>query len=73
MSESKRLSAVGRSPTDSEWAVISARLGTGRPFLFVVTSTGIVCTPGCPARSPARGRVRIVSGLDEGLAAGARP
>lgn len=73
MSESKRLSAVGRSPTDSEWAVISARHGTGRPFLFVVTSTGIVCTPGCPARSPARGRVRIVSGLDEGLAAGARP
>src|SRR5450759_1986342 len=73
MSESKRLSAVGRSPTDSEWAVISARHGTGRPFLFVVTSTGIVCTSGCPARSPARGRVRIVSGLDEGLAAGARP
>src|SRR5450756_706979 len=41
-------------------------------FLFVVTSTGIICTPGCPARTPGRDRVRIVSGLDEGLAAGAR-
>ncbi len=72
MSESKRLAAVGRTVNDAEWEAISARRTKGRPFLFVVTSTGIVCTPGCPARSPGRDRVRIVSGLDEGLAAGAR-
>jgi AraC family transcriptional regulator of adaptative response/methylated-DNA-[protein]-cysteine methyltransferase len=41
--------------------------------MFVVTSTGIICTPGCPARMPGRDRVRVVSGLSEGLAAGARP
>jgi AraC family transcriptional regulator of adaptative response/methylated-DNA-[protein]-cysteine methyltransferase len=72
MSDAKGLAAVGRPATDAEWAAISARRGFGRPFLFVVTGTGIICTPGCPARTSGRGRVRIVSGLDEGLAAGAR-
>jgi AraC family transcriptional regulator of adaptative response/methylated-DNA-[protein]-cysteine methyltransferase len=72
MSESKRLGAVGRPPTDIEWATIVGRRSTPR-FMFVVTSTGIICTPGCPARMPGRDRVRIVSGLDEGLTAGARP
>jgi AraC family transcriptional regulator of adaptative response/methylated-DNA-[protein]-cysteine methyltransferase len=72
MSESKRLGAIGRPATDAEWAAISGRRGSGRPFLFVVTSTGIICTPGCPARTPGRDRVRVVAGFDEGLAAGAR-
>jgi AraC family transcriptional regulator of adaptative response/methylated-DNA-[protein]-cysteine methyltransferase len=72
MSESKLLGAVGRPATDVEWAAIAGRRLTPR-FTFVVTSTGIVCTPGCPARIPRRDRVRIVSGLDEGLTSGARP
>jgi AraC family transcriptional regulator of adaptative response/methylated-DNA-[protein]-cysteine methyltransferase len=72
MSESKRLQTAGRAPTDTEWAAISSRRASPS-FLFVVTSTGIVCTPGCPARTPGRDRIRVVSGLDEGLAAGARP
>ena len=72
MSEAKRLQSAGRNPTDAEWAAISSRRASP-PFLFVVTSTGIVCTPGCPARTPGRDRVRVVSGLDEGLATGARP
>jgi len=71
MSESRRFGAAGRSPTDAEWAAIVGRRAV-EPFLFLVTSTGIVCTPGCPARVPARERVRVVSGLDEGLANGAR-
>jgi AraC family transcriptional regulator of adaptative response/methylated-DNA-[protein]-cysteine methyltransferase len=71
MSESKRLGAVGRPATDAEWAAISSRR-SARPFLFVVTSTGIICTPGCPARTPGRDRIRVVGGLEEGLAAGAR-
>jgi AraC family transcriptional regulator of adaptative response/methylated-DNA-[protein]-cysteine methyltransferase len=70
MSETKRLNGIGRPPTDAEWTAIATR--HGQIFLFVVTSTGIICTPGCPARTPGRDRVRIVSGLDEGLAAGAR-
>jgi len=72
MSESKRLAAVGRTVNDAEWEAISARRTNGRPFLFVVASTGIICTPGCPARTPGRDRIRVVARLDEGLAAGAR-
>jgi AraC family transcriptional regulator of adaptative response/methylated-DNA-[protein]-cysteine methyltransferase len=72
MSELKRLGAVGRPASDAEWAVISSRRGPATAFLFIVTSTGIVCTPGCAARTPGRGRVRVVGGLDEALAAGAR-
>ena len=72
MSELKRLGAIGRPATDAEWAAISSRRGSARPFLFVVTSTGIICTPGCPARTPGRDRVRVVAGFEEGLAAGAR-
>jgi AraC family transcriptional regulator of adaptative response/methylated-DNA-[protein]-cysteine methyltransferase len=72
MSDSKRLVAAGRPATDTEWTAISSRHGSARPFLFVVTTTGIICTPGCPARTPGRDRVRIVEGLEEGLAAGAR-
>lgn len=71
MNESKRLSATGRPPTEAEWAAISTRRSQPT-FLFVVTSTGIICTPGCPARTPGRDRIRVVSGYAEGLAAGAR-
>jgi AraC family transcriptional regulator of adaptative response/methylated-DNA-[protein]-cysteine methyltransferase len=72
MNEPQRIHVAGRAPSEAEWAAISNRRASP-PFLFVVTSTGIVCTPGCPARSPRRDRVRVVAGLDEGLAAGARP
>ncbi len=72
MSNSQRLATIGRPATDAEWAAIASRHGSAEPFLFVVASTGIVCTPGCPARNPGRDRVRVVSGIDEGLASGAR-
>lgn len=62
---------MGRVATDAEWAAISGRRAA-RPFLFLVTSTGILCTPGCPARNPGRDRVRVVAGPEEALAAGAR-
>jgi AraC family transcriptional regulator, regulatory protein of adaptative response / methylated-DNA-[protein]-cysteine methyltransferase len=71
MSDVKRLVAVGRPATDAEWAAISMRRAA-RPFLFVVTSTGIICTPGCPARTPGRDRIRVVDGLEAGYAVGAR-
>jgi len=72
MSELKRLGGVGRPATDAEWAAISNRRGPAAAFLFIVTSTGVVCSPGCAARTPGRGRVRVVGGLREALAAGAR-
>jgi AraC family transcriptional regulator of adaptative response/methylated-DNA-[protein]-cysteine methyltransferase len=71
MSDLKRLVAVGRPATDAEWAAISSRRAI-RPFLFVVASTGIICTPGCPARTPGRDRIRVVDGLEAGYAVGAR-
>jgi AraC family transcriptional regulator of adaptative response/methylated-DNA-[protein]-cysteine methyltransferase len=74
MNERRRLGEAGRPPTDSEWSAIEDRRRQPEPsWLLVVTSTGIVCMPGCPARTPGRDRVRIVRSLQEGLAAGARP
>jgi len=72
MSQSNRLSGVGRATSDAEWAAISDRQPVPR-FFFVVSSTGVICTPGCPARVPGRDRIRIVGSLQEGLSAGARP
>ena len=66
------MTGFGRAPSDVEWASIAARRSSGRPFLFLVTSTGIMCTPGCPARTPGRDRVRIIGSLLEGMEAGAR-
>ena len=66
------LAHLGTSPTDAEWATISERSASDRSWYFVVISTGIVCAPGCPARSPHRERVRIVASVGEAVRAGAR-
>jgi AraC family transcriptional regulator, regulatory protein of adaptative response / methylated-DNA-[protein]-cysteine methyltransferase len=71
MNASDRFSLAGRAPGDAEWAAITQR--RHESFVFVVTSTGIVCSPGCAARIPGRERVRVVGSLAAGLAAGARP
>jgi AraC family transcriptional regulator of adaptative response/methylated-DNA-[protein]-cysteine methyltransferase len=71
MTESKRLALVGRAATDTEWAAIAYHRSQPR-FFFIVTSTGIICTPGCPARLPGRDRVRVIADYAEGPAAGAR-
>jgi AraC family transcriptional regulator of adaptative response/methylated-DNA-[protein]-cysteine methyltransferase len=74
MNAKRKLEQVGRPPSDTEWAAIaSRRCVPGDPWLLVVTSTGVVCRPGCAARTPARDRVRIVPNLQDALAAGARP
>jgi methylphosphotriester-DNA--protein-cysteine methyltransferase len=71
MIESKRLALIGRAATDTEWAAIAARRSQPR-FLFIVTSTGIICTLGCPARGPGCDRVQVIGGMAERLADGAR-
>jgi AraC family transcriptional regulator of adaptative response/methylated-DNA-[protein]-cysteine methyltransferase len=74
MNQQQGLSRVGTAPTDEQWAAITARRPQpGTKWLLVVTSTGIVCRPGCPARTPARDRVRIVADLEVALTGGARP
>jgi AraC family transcriptional regulator, regulatory protein of adaptative response / methylated-DNA-[protein]-cysteine methyltransferase len=70
MNAAARFGLVGRDPVDAEWTAIATRRHD--PFLFLVISTGIVCTPGCPARLPGRERVRVIASLAEGLATGAR-
>jgi len=41
-------------------------------FVIAVSSTGIYCRPGCPARMPKRENVRFFAGCDEAEAAGFR-
>ena len=71
MRATQRLMTAGRPATDSEWEAIAARRSSPR-FVFVVTSTGVICSPGCPARHPARDRVRVVASVGEGRVVGAR-
>jgi AraC family transcriptional regulator, regulatory protein of adaptative response / methylated-DNA-[protein]-cysteine methyltransferase len=74
MNKHQRLTTAGTAPTDEQWAAISGRRRQpGTTWLLLVTSTGIACLPGCPARTPGRDRVRIVASLQEALDAGARP
>jgi AraC family transcriptional regulator of adaptative response/methylated-DNA-[protein]-cysteine methyltransferase len=42
-------------------------------FVFAVESTGVVCRPGCPARTPLRENVRFFDRLGDALADGYRP
>ena len=74
MNQQQRLSRIGSIPTDEQWAAISTRSRQpGATWLLLVTSTGIACLAGCPARTPGRDRVRIVASLADALAVGARP
>jgi len=58
---------------DSTYARVVARQPAMAGELIVVTSTRIVCRVGCTARTPLQANVRLVSSLDEAVAAGFRP
>jgi AraC family transcriptional regulator of adaptative response/methylated-DNA-[protein]-cysteine methyltransferase len=74
MNAKRKLELVGRPPSEAEWAAIAGRRRIpGDPWLLLVASTGVICRPGCAARTPARERVRIVPNLGVAIAAGARP
>jgi AraC family transcriptional regulator of adaptative response/methylated-DNA-[protein]-cysteine methyltransferase len=59
--------------SETAWRAILARdddvEGT---FVFGVTSTGVYCRPGCPARTPRRENVRLFVTADEAESAGFR-
>jgi AraC family transcriptional regulator of adaptative response/methylated-DNA-[protein]-cysteine methyltransferase len=62
---------AGRALTDGEWEALLARLpGAG---VYAVTTTGILCRAGCPARTPLRRNVLRFETVAAGLAAGYRP
>ncbi len=63
--------AVGHSLDESGWAALQAKAAA--PGFYAVTTTGIVCRAGCPARTPLRGNVRAVASVAQAVAAGFRP
>lgn len=59
---------------DRAWqAVLERDRAFDGRFVFGVTSTGVFCRPSCPARRPARDRVRFFSDCADAAEAGFRP
>ena len=65
------ITAMGQLLSDAAWADLLARKA-GEQFYAVLT-TGIVCRPGCPARTPLRQNVRLFETLAAATLAGFRP
>ena len=72
--------AIGTSvPTrfrssDERWAAVVNRDGAAAgEFVYSVTTTGIYCRPGCPARRPRREHVRFYASCKDAENAGFRP
>jgi AraC family transcriptional regulator of adaptative response/methylated-DNA-[protein]-cysteine methyltransferase len=58
---------------EARWEAAASRDSSMRElFVIAVTSTGIYCRPGCPARMPKRENVRFFADCDEAEAAGFR-
>lgn len=62
---------AGLSPDDASWAALLGRQPADH-FYGVIT-TGIVCRPGCPARTPLRQNVQLFGTVDQAIYAGFRP
>ncbi|MDD3445348.1 MAG: Ada metal-binding domain-containing protein, partial [Zavarzinia sp.] len=60
---------------DACWARLTAEGGAGEgpDFFYGVTTTGVVCRPGCPSRRARRENVRFFADLATAEAAGFRP
>lgn len=61
---------AGLAPNDTDWSALLARQPVDQ-FYGVIT-TGIVCRPGCPARTPLRKNVRVFVDLGDAKLAGYR-
>jgi AraC family transcriptional regulator of adaptative response/methylated-DNA-[protein]-cysteine methyltransferase len=58
---------------DTRWTAVATRDKSQRGnFVFGVTSTGIFCAPGCPARTPKPSNVRFFATASEAQQAGFR-
>lgn len=59
---------------DSRYAALQDKQSAkGLPFILGVTSTGIFCRPGCPARLPLRQNCLFFERVQDALKAGLRP
>ncbi len=63
--------AISTTDTDQMWSAVVGR-DAGADFLFGVTSTGVFCRPGCPARTPNRAQVKFFSTSEGARSAGFR-
>jgi methylphosphotriester-DNA--protein-cysteine methyltransferase len=61
---------AGAALSEAAWAALQARAAW--PEVYGVTTTGIHCRAGCPARTPLRGNLRAFAGAAEASAAGYR-
>jgi AraC family transcriptional regulator of adaptative response/methylated-DNA-[protein]-cysteine methyltransferase len=61
---------LGRALDDGQWALMLARAPVG--YIYAVTTTGICCRPGCPARTPNRQNVSLFDSRSQAEAAGFR-
>lgn len=59
-------------PSDAQWRAIRSR-APGAPFLYGVTTTGVLCRAGCPSVRPHRANVRIFPDLEASRGFGFRP
>ena len=57
---------------DDRWRAIVERAGDAGDFIYGVVTTGIFCTPTCPARLPRRENVRLFDNAADARAAGFR-
>jgi AraC family transcriptional regulator of adaptative response/methylated-DNA-[protein]-cysteine methyltransferase len=59
--------------SETAWrAILERNDSADGDFVFGVTSTGVYCRPGCPARTPRRENVRLFATADEAEMAGFR-
>jgi AraC family transcriptional regulator of adaptative response/methylated-DNA-[protein]-cysteine methyltransferase len=59
------------SSPDTRWMAVVGR-DAKADFVFGVSSTGVYCRPGCPARTPSRDRVRFFDDAESARSAGFR-
>ncbi len=65
------LSPAQEADDDARWQALVHRQPRVDIF-YAVTTTGIYCRPGCPARTPLRAHVRYFGTTDAARAAGFR-
>lgn len=64
---------ISTDPERAWQAVLERDRAYDGRFVFAVTSTGVFCRPSCPARRPARDRVRFFGDSTDAAEAGFRP
>lgn len=75
MPEAPLEAPLAPDPDAARWQAVMAREAAPAcgPFLYAVTTQGVYCRPGCPARPPLRRNTRFFADAPAAEAAGFRP